>query len=310
MGEHAFNYKDAGLRGKMQEQHSLATMNAWRVGGVAEYLYEPADREDLATFFSVCPDDMPITVLGLGSNLLIRDGGVGGVVLNLRPAFGEISSDANKVFAGSGVTCAKVARYSARKGLQGLAFMAGIPGTVGGAIAMNAGAYGEETWSFLSEVETIGRGGETKNRTPADYAIAYRSVTLKGDEEEWFLVGHFELTPGGDAESLEREIREMLKRRNSEQPTSQLNCGSVFRNPENDYAGRLIEHCGLKKHAIGDAEVSEKHANFIINRGKATAHHIESLIEYVRARVEDETGVRLEPEVRIIGKDIDDEERQ
>lgn len=297
------DYQHANLRGEMRERYPLETLNAWRVGGAAEYFYTPVDKEDLATFLSFCPNEVPVTVLGLGSNLLIRDGGVNGVVLNLRPVFNELSVDESSVRAGAGVTCAKVARSSARAGLQGLAFMAGIPGTVGGALAMNAGAYGSETWTFVSEVEVIDRAGVTRHRAPTDYDIAYRSVRRKEEgDEEWFLRSRFALRPGGDADELAREIRELLKRRNREQPTNQPNCGSVFRNPKQDSAGRLIERCGLKEYAIGGAQVSERHANFIVNRGRASAREIELLIEHVRDTVEAETGVRLEAEVRIIGE--------
>ena len=296
------DYKSAGLRGEMLERRSLAGMNSWHVGGDAEYFYTPADREDLAGFLRFCPDETPITMLGLGSNTLVRDGGVGGVVISLRKAFDKLGVDENGLHAEAGVACAKVSRLGAREGLQGLEFMAGIPGTVGGALAMNAGAYGAETWDLLLEVEVVGRDGVIRRRPPGDYEIAYRSVRLKDAGEEWFLCGWFAPSPGGDPADLEEKLRALLKRRREEQPTSHLSCGSVFRNPDDDSAGRLIERCGLKEYAIGDAQVSSLHANFIINRGKAKACEIESLIEYVRDRVEEETGVRLEPEVRIIGE--------
>ncbi len=179
------------------------------------------------------------------------------------------------VRAEAGVSCAQFARYTARLGLTGAEFMAGIPGTVGGALAMNAGCYGGETWQCVAAVETLNKKGEIKTRLPVDFEIAYRHV--KRSENEWFVAGHFALQSGDKAKAL-AEIKSLLEKRNASQPTGLPNCGSVFRNPPGNYAARLIEQCGLKAKVIGDAIVSAKHANFIINQGRASAADIEKLI--------------------------------
>ena len=301
------------LCGTLHFDYPLDKLNSWRVGGAAECYYAPSDRDDLSRFLCACPEDVPVFVLGLGSNVLIRDGGLRGAVLNLRPAFDFVrfdfvNDDSARVHAGGGTACAKVARQSVRHGMSGLQFMAGIPGTVGGALAMNAGAYGTETWERVFQVEVMRRDGCGRKRMRDEYHAAYRELKiadqLVADAGEWFLSAWFDLEPGGDPDELKSQVSTFLRRRNREQPVGLANCGSVFRNPENDYAGRLIESCGLKGYAVGDVQVSERHANFIINRGKATAGDIESLINYVGERVEKETGVRLETEVRIVGESL------
>jgi UDP-N-acetylmuramate dehydrogenase len=201
--------------------------------------------------------------------------------------------------AGAGVTCAKVARVSTRTGLTGVEFLAGIPGTVGGALAMNAGAFGGETWSQVVAVETIDRHGGLHTRPPADYQIGYR--TVHGPADEWFLAAHFALSHG-DAHQAQARVRELLAKRGATQPVQQYSCGSVFRNPPGDHAARLIEAAGLKGRRIGGAQVSEKHANFIVNAGGATAADIETLLIQVQGTVERQHGVRLETEVRIVGE--------
>lgn len=288
------------LRGRLLRNASLTEYNSWRVGGPADILYLPADCEDLSNFLQTLPLSMPVVWLGLGSNVLIRDGGMEGAVIVTQGALDGISQLApDAVRAEAGVSCAQLARYSARLDLTGLEFMAGIPGTVGGALAMNAGCYGGETWRQVQQVETLHRSGEKRLRPVTDYQINYRSV--KGPPEEWFLAGYFKLAPGEKTRSL-ADIRVLLKKRNASQPTGLPNCGSVFRNPPGDYAARLIEQCGLKGMVWGGARISEKHANFIINEGKATAAEIETLILEVANRVEQYKGVRLIPEVCIIGR--------
>lgn len=289
------------LRGTLTQKASLAAFTSWRSGGPADLLYVPADIEDVAYFLEQIPLDMPILWLGLGSNVLIRDGGIPGVVIVTQGGLGGINQlDAQIIRAEAGVSCAQIARYTARLGLTGLEFMAGIPGTVGGALAMNAGCYGGETWQRVRCVETVNRLGEKKVRPIVDYQVAYRHV--QGPPEEWFVAGHFELAQGEKARSLE-DIRLLLEKRNAAQPTGLPNCGSVFRNPPGNFAARLIEECGLKGKSIGGASVSTKHANFIINDGHATSSDIETLIFTVAATVEEQHGVRLIPEVHIIGRE-------
>ena len=288
------------MRGRLLKNVSLAEYTSWRVGGPAETLYIPSDINDLSIFLQQLPQDIPLLWLGLGSNVLIRDRGIEGVVIITQGALHTISQlDTEIIRAEAGVACGQLARYTARLGLTGIEFMAGIPGTVGGALAMNAGCWGGETWQTVSQVETINRSGQRQLRPAADYQAAYRHVT--GPQEEWFIAGHFKLAPGEKARSL-TEIHELLEKRSASQPTGLPSCGSVFRNPKPDYAARLIEQCCLKGTRIGDAIVSEKHANFIINQGKATAADIEALIAKIIDTVFEQHGVRLMTEVCIIGK--------
>lgn len=290
----------SALRGKLLKNESLSHYTSWRTGGVADYLYIPADAEDLAGFLKTVPVDMPLTWVGLGSNLLVRDGGIEGVVIVTQGALKSLTlQEPQLVRAEAGVSSAQLARFSARAGLAGLGFMAGIPGTVGGALAMNAGCYGGEVWPFVHAVETIDRQGKIHRRTPADFKVAYRHVERAHDE--WFIAGYFKLEKG-DKDALLADIKTMLAKRNAAQPTGTANCGSVFRNPPGNYAGGLIEQCGLKGMTLGGASVSEKHANFIINNGDATSADIEQLINQIIAIVEEKTGIRLLPEVCMIGR--------
>lgn len=288
------------LRGQLLQNESLAAYTSWRTGGKADYLYLPADLNDLSVFLKSVSRDVPLTWLGLGSNTLVRDGGVEGIVIITQGGLQVLEQvEPDRIRAEAGVAAAKFARHTARLGSSGLEFMAGIPGTIGGALAMNAGCFGGETWRLVRAVETINRQGEITLRYPEEFNIAYRHVTTPA--EEWFVAGHFQLQPGNKEESLEM-IRELLERRSSTQPTGIANCGSVFRNPPNNFAGRLIEECELKGKRIGGAAVSTKHANFILNENNATAKDIENLIMQVRTTVEQKTGVRLIPEVCIIGR--------
>lgn len=293
--------KIIATRGKLLKNEPLSGYTSWRTGGPADHLYVPADLDDLSLFLKQVPHDVPVTWLGLGSNTLVRDGGIEGIVIITQ---GGLTSMALKtpelIRAEAGVSAAQLARHSARLGVTGLEFMAGIPGTVGGALAMNAGCWGGETWRFVHAVETINRFGEIKVRPATDFEVGYRHVAKPQDE--WFVAGHFNLKPGDKDISLNK-IREMLEQRNSSQPTGTANCGSVFRNPPGNYAGRLIEECGLKGKQHGGALVSPKHANFIINEQGATSSDIEALIALVRKTVEDQTGVALIPEVCMIGRE-------
>jgi UDP-N-acetylmuramate dehydrogenase len=207
--------------------------------------------------------------------------------------------DPSVVLAGAGVSCAKVAKFSARADLLGAEFLAGIPGTLGGALAMNAGAFGSETWPLVKRVQTISRDGNLYSREPKDYQLSYR--TVNGPADEWFVNVEL-LLQAGNGEQAQQRIKALLEKRGATQPTQLPSCGSVFRNPPGDHAARLIEACGLKESRIGAAQVSAKHANFIINTGGAAASDIEALIYRVQSEVEQQTGIKLQTEVRITGE--------
>lgn len=287
------------VRGQLLAQVSLANYTSWRTGGLAEYLFLPADTADLVALLAGLPPAMPVTWLGLGSNVLVRDGGIKGLVIVTQGCLQTIQhTEPEVICAEAGVSCATFARYTARLGLSGVEFMAGIPGTVGGALAMNAGCYGGETWEKVCRVETVNRQGVRKLHEAGEYEVGYRHVVRPQDE--WFIAGYFRLQPSDRAVSL-ASIKTLLAKRNASQPTGLPNCGSVFRNPVGDYAARLIEQCGLKRFMIGDAVVSDKHANFIINNGSATARDIENLIAHIRETVLTQTGIPLIPEVHMLG---------
>jgi len=287
------------LRGQLLLNEPLADYTSWHVGGSAKRLYKPADLADLAVFLSTLPLDEPLTWLGLGSNVLIRDGGMEGTVILTLGALTALNlSPQNIVRAEAGVTCAKLAKFCAKEQFSQGAFFAGIPGTVGGSLAMNAGAFGGETWKYVVAVETIDRKGCIRQRPPEDFQVGYREV--KYATEEWFVAGHF-CFPAGDTEQTQQAIKALLRKRSETQPIGEFSCGSVFRNPPGDYAARLIEACGLKGKKIGGACVSTKHANFIINSEKATAADIEQLIQLVQDTVEQQTGVALIRECHFMG---------
>lgn len=287
------------LRGDLRRDEPLARHTSWRVGGPARRFYRPADAADLAVFLRGLDPAEPMLWLGLGSNLLVSDEGFAGTVVQTQGCLGALKRFGEQgIRVESGVSSAKAARFAAKLGLTGAEFLAGIPGTVGGALAMNAGAYGGETWAWVQRVRTIDRHGEIRERLPADFRVGYRQV--QGARGEWFLDAVLELEPGIAAACLER-IRDLLERRGRAQPIGLPSCGSVFRNPQGDHAARLIEAAGLKGVREGGAQVSEKHANFIINTGDASARDISRLIERVQSEVERTSGVRLMPEVRRVG---------
>ncbi|MEW6678146.1 MAG: UDP-N-acetylmuramate dehydrogenase [Pseudomonadota bacterium] len=298
----------------LETRAAMAGYTSWRVGGPADRLYHPADLEDLCAFLKTLPPDEPVHFIGLGSNLLVRDGGIRGTVIHMHAALANLRLEDRRltrrqdekpgrmgvIYAEAGVASPKLARFAASHDLVDAEFLAGIPGTVGGALAMNAGCYGHETWSYVSQVLTVNRRGETLKRTPKEYRVAYRHVEGNAPRDEWFVAAWF-IFPRGDGQASREEIKRLLARRQASQPLNQPNAGSVFRNPPGDHAARLIESCGLKGLRIGNAQVSEKHANFIVNLGQATAADIETLIETVQARVAEQTGITLQREVRILG---------
>jgi UDP-N-acetylmuramate dehydrogenase len=303
------------LRGHFLYNEPMSKHVSWRAGGDAQRVYIPADLDDLSWLVRSLPAHEEIHMIGLGSNLLVRDGGVLGVVILLHGVLKKlaiesrtqgmppapIGRDTALIYAQAGVASPKLARFAANNNLVGGEFWAGIPGTVGGAIAMNAGCYGGETWDKLVQVLTLNRQGQLNERLPGEYVTGYRHAALKQAHQEWFVGGWFRLERGDGAASRET-IKMLLKQRIASQPLNLPNAGSVFRNPPGDHAARLIESCGLKGFRIGDAQVSEKHANFIVNLGHAYAADIERLIEHVEDSVEARTNVRLIREVRIIGE--------
>jgi len=293
-------YSALSLRGEMLHDEPMSRHVSWRAGGITQHMYRPADLDDLKRFLRQMPPDEPLLAVGLGSNLLVRDGGFHGTVVQMVGALTELRMDGDFIYAQAGVPGAKLARFSATNNLCGAEFFAGIPGTLGGMLAMNAGCYGSETWQKVQRVQVLTRGGELLERTPQEYEIGYRHVVLRNARDEFF-VGAWLKLEAGDVEKARQDIKELMDKRSASQPLNLPNAGSVFRNPPGGHAAKLIEGCGLKGKKIGGAQVSEKHANFIVNTGGATAADIEELIAEVRATVLQQTGIELHPEVRIVG---------
>jgi UDP-N-acetylmuramate dehydrogenase len=278
----------------------LARYTSWRVGGKADRLFIAENLADLQVFMRTVDSAEPIFFIGLGSNLLVRDGGVRGTVIVMHQALNELRMDSQFVYAEAGVTCGKLARFSANQYKQGAEFMAGIPGTVGGALAMNAGCYGSETWNIVHQVLTIDRHGETHVRNASEFIPSYRHIEML-TPDEWFLGAWFKLEAGEADESL-KKIKNLLATRLASQPLNLPSAGSTFRNPQGDFAARLIEASGLKGYQIGGAQVSPKHANFIVNVGDCTALDIELLIRHMKDTVLEKQGVALQQEVKVIGE--------
>lgn len=277
----------------------MAKHTSWHVGGPADLFFKPLDVADLAAFLQGLESSMPVMWIGLGSNLLVRDGGLRGAVIDTHGVFAELQRlNEGEVWAGAGVACAKLAKQCIKWGLGPAEFFAGIPGTLGGALAMNAGAFGGETWNHVVSVATLDRAGVRRERPAADFDVGYRHVA--GPTDEWFLGARlrFEQRPGVSND----DIRVLLARRKATQPIGEWSCGSVFTNPPGDHAARLIDSAGLKGFRIGGARVSEMHANFIVNDGTARAADIEQLITHVMQTVERTHGVQLKPEVRVVGE--------
>jgi UDP-N-acetylmuramate dehydrogenase len=278
----------------------MARHVSWRAGGRADRFYVPKDLKDLCTFLKTVSPEEPVLFVGLGSNLLVRDGGLRGTVVLTHQAKLAPALRGGMIHAHAGVASPKVARFAALNHLAGAEFMAGIPGTVGGALAMNAGCYGAETWDIAARAVTVDRSGELHERARGEFEIGYRHC--HSPRQEWFVGAYFRLQPG-DGDASRARIKEFLAKRIATQPLQLPNAGSVFRNPPGDHAARLIESCGLKGLQRGGARVSEKHANFIVNPdGAASAADIEWLILEVKKIVLEKTGVHLVPEVRIVGE--------
>jgi UDP-N-acetylmuramate dehydrogenase len=287
---------------RVRRSEPMSRHTSWHVGGPAEVFFNPRDRNELSAFLRTLDSGVPIHWIGLGSNLLIRDGGLPGVVIATHGALDRLERlSETTVICEAGVACARVAKMCIKWGLGPAEFFAGIPGTFGGALAMNAGAFDGETWRHVIDVQTIDRQGRERTRAANEFQVSYRQV-LAPEREEWFLGAHltFEHRPGAH----ESEVRALLARRKASQPIGEWSCGSVFANPPGDHAARLIESAGLKGYRVGDASVSTKHANFIINHGRARAVEIEQVIEHVQATVERQYSVRLRPEVRILGESL------
>lgn len=296
------NMNTERMKGRLLEHEPLAKHTSWRVGGPADRMYLPFDRQDLIAFIRALPEGEPVFWIGLGSNLLVRDGGIRGTVINTKGRLKEMKRLADgSVYVEAGVPCAHVARFCGEQGLCGAEFLAGIPGTMGGALRMNAGAFGGETWEIVHSVEMLSANGDVTVREKESFQIGYRSVKGFDADKAWFLSAHLRL-PNGDSEGSQQKIKELLDRRGKTQPTNQPSCGSVFKNPPGDHAARLIEQAGLKGYVIGGACVSEKHANFIVNLGNAKSADIEALIGHVQQTVKHNYGICLQTEVCMVGE--------
>lgn len=292
------------LRGEFKENFAMANFTSWHIGGPAQYFYRPADLQDLALFLQTWNDE-PLTLLGAATNVLILDSGIPGVVIYLRETFNKIEQlNDFSLRAEAGASCARLVHYCASQGYIDAAFLAGIPGTVGGLLAMNAGASGDCIWNHVTRVETITRAGEIKIREPSEFKVEYRKISglsqQAGYADEWFIAANLVFAQENPETAL-RQVREQIQKRKASQP-SEPSCGSVFKNPPGDFAARLIEACGLKGKICGGAQISTKHANFIVNNGAATARDVTTLIQEISFEVEKQHQVKLELEVKILPK--------
>jgi UDP-N-acetylmuramate dehydrogenase len=295
---------------RVLKNEPMSRHTSWRAGGVAKQYVQAESLSALASFIAVLPVDEKLLWLGLGSNTLVRDGGFNGTVIATQGVMSQLAIvdgeglDATMVYVGAGVSSAKLARFCSNNNLTGAEFFAGIPGLVGGALAMNAGAFGGETWPLVVAVETINRKGEITKRSANEFVYGYRHV--EGPAEEWFVSATLKLKKQ-QLKNNTLDIKQLLAKRAVTQPTGVASCGSVFRNPEGFYAAQLIEDCGLKGKRIGGAVISNKHANFIINDNKATAADIESLIILIQKTVKQQHGILLQTEARIMGEALESE---
>lgn len=287
------------VRGRLEPNYPLADLTWFRVGGPAEVLFTPADEADLATFMAGLPEDVPYYVVGVGSNLLVRDGGVPGVVIRLGRGFANVElAGPNRVKAGTAALDVRVARFAADNGIDALTFLRGIPGSIGGALRMNGGAYGGETKDVLVEARAVDRKGNIKVLSNADMKYTYRHCGAA--EDLIFTEALFEGRPGNTAEIM-AAMDKITSSREATQPIKSRTGGSTFKNPPGQKSWQLIDAAGMRGFAIGPAKVSELHCNFLINEGGATAAQIEDLGETVRARVKANSGVDLDWEIKRIG---------
>lgn len=287
------------LRGRLTANQPMADITWFRVGGPAQAMFSPADEDDLAYFLSLLPPEIPVMVVGVGSNLLVRDGGIPGVVIRLGRGFNEIAVEGDLIRAGAAVPDVRLAQAAAEAGLSGLAFYRGVPGTVGGALRMNAGAYGRETKDVLVEARAVDRKGKPHVLANGDFRFTYRHSELPAD----FIATQatFRGEPG-DRETIKAEMEQITEAREATQPVKSRTGGSTFKNPPGMKSWQLIDAAGCRGLVVGDAQVSELHCNFLINRGNATAADIENLGEEVRRRVKEHSGVELEWEIVRVGK--------
>lgn len=302
MSEATTDWRDAlpAVRGKLLRDEPLAPFTWFRVGGPAEVLFLPADADDLAAFLKALPPAVPVTVLGVGSNVIVRDGGIAGVVIRLAGrAFGQVSVDGARLTAGAAALDSMVARTAAKAGLAGLEFYAGIPGTIGGALTMNAGCYGRETRDVLVSAWGLNRAGERVDYALADFGYAYRHSQAPADII--WIEATFEGAPD-DLAAVQARIDEITARREQTQPIREKTGGSTFKNPPGHSSWRLVDAAGWRGRPFGGAKFSELHANFMINFADATAADLEGLGEAVRADVKARTGIELEWEIRRLGR--------
>ena len=290
--------KMPALRGRLLPNQSLAELTWFRVGGPAQVLFMPEHEDDLAYFLANLAGEIPVTVVGLGSNLIVRDGGVPGVVIRLGRGFGDTAIESEQVRAGAAVPDVKVARVAQEAGIAGLAFLRGIPGAIGGALRMNGGAYGGETKDVLIEARAVDRKGNLAVWRNADMHYSYRHCGAP--EDLIFTQALFQGRPG-DRAQIAAEMDKITGSREATQPIKSRTGGSTFKNPPGHKAWQLIDAAGCRGLVVGDAQVSEMHCNFLINRGNASAADIETLGETVRARVKENSGVELEWEIKRIG---------
>jgi UDP-N-acetylmuramate dehydrogenase len=287
------------LRGRLLPNQPLAELTWFRVGGPAQVLFMPEDEDDLCYFLRELPREIPVTTVGLGSNLIVRDGGVAGVVVRLGRGFGEVTVDGTSIRAGAAVPDVKVARAAQEAGIAGLSFLRGIPGSIGGALRMNGGAYGGETKDVLVEARGVDRGGSVRTYSNADMHFSYRHCGVADDVI--FTQALFAGQPG-DAAAIAAEMNKITESREATQPVKSRTGGSTFKNPPGHKAWQLVDAAGCRGLRIGDAQVSEMHCNFLINLGNATAAEIETLGETVRERVKKASGVELAWEIKRIGE--------
>jgi len=278
---------------------SMVKHTSWGIGGCSDLFYSPKSREDLVSFLSSIDPNLPITWIGKGTNILVRDGGIRGVVISTKSFLKEIEKTSKYLYkVEAGVACVELALFCQKNGIGPAAFFSGIPGSIGGALTMNAGSFGMETWDLVKEVEVINEKGDISFIEKESFDIAYRTVTFPF--RLWFLSCSMSLS--SDEQTTKDNLIELRNQRIRTQPLSEDTCGSVFKNPPGNYAGALIEESGLKGFKIGSATISEQHANFIVNEGGATAGDIENLINHARQVVKKNYDIDLQPEVRIIGE--------